>query len=58
LVEEVHSIKKVQNAQSAVTVNRDESVSPGPKSQKQRKVLEDMDDEQYKSFRVGIIIIN
>jgi hypothetical protein len=53
LVEEVRNIKKAQSRN--IAVNRDESVSPEPTVGSQRKVLEDMTDEQFKTFRVLLI---
>lgn len=51
MVEEVH-ILKMKQSRNNTTVNRDESVSPEPTVQGQRKVLQDMTIEQFKSFRV------
>ncbi|CAG8763488.1 22351_t:CDS:2, partial [Rhizophagus irregularis] len=56
LVEEVH-ILKMKQSRNNTTVNRDESVSPELTVQSQRKVLQDMTIEQFKSFRDEIIQI-
>ncbi|PKY57447.1 hypothetical protein RhiirA4_449016 [Rhizophagus irregularis] len=56
LVEEVH-ILKMKQSRNNTTVNRDESVSPEPTVQGQRKVLQDMTIEQFKSFRDEIVQI-
>ncbi|CAB4429902.1 unnamed protein product [Rhizophagus irregularis] len=47
----------MKQSRNNTTVNRDESVSPEPTVQGQRKVLQDMTIEQFKSFRDEIVQI-